>query len=128
MRPVVVLGYGMMPVDEHWNLSLRELAGNAALSALENAGTPPIDAIFIGNMMSGTANHQQHLGSYLADWIGMPMVEAIRIEAACASGAATFRAGLMAVASGEADSVLVTAAEKMKFRLNWPLQRMQIGR
>lgn len=39
--------------------------------------------------------------------------EAVKIEAACASGAAAFRAGLMAVASGEIESALVVGVEKM---------------
>ena len=113
MRQVAVIGVGMTPVDEHWDLSLRELAGNAVFTALQDADLPRVDSIFIGNMMSGSANHQQHLGSYIADWVGMPLAEAFRVEAACSSGAATFRAGLMAVASGEVDSAIVVAAEKM---------------
>lgn len=113
MRQVAVIGVGLTPVDEHWDLSLRELAGNAVFAALQDADFPRVDAVFMGNMMSGSANHQQHLGSYIADWVGMPFAEAFRVEAACSSGAATFRAGLMAVASGEVDSAIVVAAEKM---------------
>jgi acetyl-CoA C-acetyltransferase len=113
MQKVSVVGIGAVPVAEHWDLSLRELAGMAALEALEDAQVNQVDAIIIGNMMSGTANKQQHLGAYLADWIGMPMVEGIRIEAACSSGASAFRAGLMMIASGDLQSVLVIGAEKM---------------
>jgi len=39
--------------------------------------------------------------------------EAFKVEAACGSGAAAFRMGLMAVASGEIDSAIVVGAEKM---------------
>ena len=113
MREVAIVGLGIEPVGEHWDLSLRELAGNAALSALEEIQVDQIDGLIVGNMMSGTANHQQQLGAYIADWIGMPMAEAFRVEAACSSGAAAFRAGLMAVSSGELDSALVVAVEKM---------------
>ena len=49
----------------------------------------------------------------IADWIGMRGIEAMKVEAACGSGAAAFRMGLMAVASGEIDSAIVVGAEKM---------------
>jgi acetyl-CoA C-acetyltransferase len=39
--------------------------------------------------------------------------EAVKLEAACGSGAAAFRAGLMAVASGQVEVALVIGAEKM---------------
>jgi acetyl-CoA C-acetyltransferase len=113
MQKVSVIGIGATPVDEHCDLSLRELAGFAALQALEDAQVNRIDALFIGNMMSGTANKQQHLGAYIADWIGMPMIEGVRIEAACSSGSSAFRSGLMAIASGDVQSVLVVGVEKM---------------
>ena len=113
MQKVSVVGIGATKVDEHWDLSLRELAGMAALQALEDAEMNKVDALLIGNMMSGTANNQQHLGAYMTDWIGMPMNEGVRIEAACSSGASAFRSGLMMVASGDAQSVLVIGVEKM---------------
>jgi acetyl-CoA C-acetyltransferase len=72
-----------------------------------------VDALYIGNMMSSSANHQQHLGAYIADWVGFKLCEAYRIESACSSGAAAFRTGLMAVASGEIDCAVVVGVEKM---------------
>jgi len=113
MREVAVIGIGQTKVEENWEKSLRELAGDAALAALMDSGLTKTDAVYVGNMMSGSANHQQHLGAYIADWLGMKYAEAIRFEAACSSGAAAFRAGVMSVASGELDTVLVTGVEKM---------------
>ena len=113
MRAVAILGIGQTSVDEHWDLSLRDLAGMAALDALQDAGINHIDGMFVGNMMSGSANHQEQLGAYLADWIGVRYANAMHIESACSSGASAFRAGLMAVASGFMDIALVTGVEKM---------------
>ncbi len=113
MREVAIIGIGQTKVDENWEKSLRELAGDASLIALLDSGITKTQAVYVGNMMSGSANHQQHLGAYIADWIGMRYSEAIRFEAACSSGAAAFRAGVMAIASGELDSVLVVGVEKM---------------
>ncbi len=88
---MAVLGIGQTKVDEHWDKSLRVLAGEAILAALQDAGMPGVEGLFVGNMMSGSANHQQHLGSYIADWAGMRYIEAVKIEAACGSGSFAFR-------------------------------------
>ena len=113
MLEVAVIGIGQVKVDENWDKSLRELAGDAALAAMLDAGLQRVDAVYVGNMMSGSANHQQHLGAYIADWIGMRGAEAFRLEAACSSGAASFRTALMAVASGQVQSALAVGVEKM---------------
>jgi acetyl-CoA C-acetyltransferase len=113
MREVAVLGIGQTPVDEHWDKSLKELAGEAMFAALNDARRESVDAIFVGNMMSSSANRQQHLGAMMADWAGLRYTEAIRLEAACGSGSAAFRTGLMAVGSGAVESALVVGVEKM---------------
>lgn len=113
MREVAVLGIGQTLIDEQWDKSLRELAGEAALNALADSGLPGAQAVYVGNMMSGSANHQQHLGAYIADWIGLRHAEAMRLESACSSGAAAFRSALMAVASGAIDVALAVGVEKM---------------
>ena len=113
MRPVAVLGIGQTKVEEQWDKSLRELAGDAILAAMQDAGVQTANALFVGNMMSGSASHQQHLGSYIADWVGLRFAEAARIEAACSSGAAAFRSALIAVASGEVDIAIAVGVEKM---------------
>lgn len=113
MREVAVIGIGQVKVEENWEKSLRELAGDAGLSALLDSGLQTVDAVYVGNMMSGSANHQQHLGAYIADWIGMRHAEAIRLEAACSSGAASFRTAVMAVASGQVQTALAIGVEKM---------------
>lgn len=113
MREVAVIGIGQTKIDEHWDKSLRDLAGEAALSAIMDSGIEKVDAVYVGNMMSGSANRQQHLGAYIADWIGLRGIEAMHLEAACSSGAASFRTAVMAVASGEIDSALAVGVEKM---------------
>ncbi len=113
MREVAIVGIGQTPVDEHWDKTLRLLAGEAIFAALNDAGRDQVDGLFVGNMMSGELSRQESLGALIADWIGLPGIEAMKIEAACGSGAAAARAGMMAVASGEMDSVLVVGVEKM---------------
>jgi acetyl-CoA C-acetyltransferase len=113
MREVAILGIGQTPVDEHWDKSLKELAGEAILAALSDAQRDSAEALFIGNMLSGILSKQENLGGLISDWIGLPGMEAEKVEAACSSGAAAFRTGLMAVSSEEVDSALVVGVEKM---------------
>lgn len=113
MREVAIIGIGQTRVDEQWDKSLRELAGEAVLAAMQDARVEQVESIYVGNMMAGSANNQQHLGAYVADWVGMRYAEAMRLEAACSSGAAAFRAAVMAVASGALDSAVAIGVEKM---------------
>jgi acetyl-CoA C-acetyltransferase len=113
MREVAIIGIGQTPVDEHWEKSLREIATQAIVDALTDAGREKVDGIFVGNMMSGILSHQENLGALLADWSGLRGAEAFKVEAACGSGAAAVHLGIMAVASGYMDCVIAMGAEKM---------------
>jgi acetyl-CoA C-acetyltransferase len=113
MREIAIIGIGQTPVDEHWDLSLREIAGEAVFAALQDAGRETVDGLFVGNMLSGTLSQQENLGALIADWVGMKGVEAVKVEAACGSGAAALRVAMMAVASGELDSAIAMGVEKM---------------
>jgi acetyl-CoA C-acetyltransferase len=113
MREVAIIGIGQTQVDEHWDRSLKELAGTAIFAALNDAQRDTADALFIGNMLSGILSKQENLGGLISDWIGLPGMEAEKVEAACGSGAAAFRAGVMAVGSEDVDSALIVGVEKM---------------
>jgi len=115
MREVAILGIGQTPIGEHWELSLRHLAGEAVIAALADAhiDPPQVEALYVGNMLSGPLNRQENIGAMIADWVGLRGIEAMKIEAACGSGAAAFRSGLIAVASGACDIVAVVGVEKM---------------
>ena len=99
MREVAILEIGQTPVSEHWDKSLLELAGEPILQIFEKTGISTVDSIFVGNMMTGSANHQLHLGAYIADWVGAGNASAVHVESACSSGGSAFRAALMAVSS-----------------------------
>lgn len=113
MREVAIIGIGQTPVDEHWGKGLRELAGEAVLVALNDSGRNQVDGLYVGNMMSGILSKQENLGALIADWVGLHDAEAVKVEAACGSGAAALRSGLMAISSGLMDSVMVVGVEKM---------------
>ena len=113
MRKVAILGFGQTPVSEPWDRTLNELAGEAIFAALADAGRTDVEALFVGNMLSGSLNRQENLGTMIADWVSLKGAEAVKIETACSSGGSALRAGLIAVASGEVNSALVLGVEKM---------------
>jgi acetyl-CoA C-acetyltransferase len=84
MRKVAFLGIGQTKIDEHWEKSLRELGGEAAFAAMQDAGLDKVDALFVGNMLSPLISSQNQLGTLLADWIGLWRKEAVKLH--CARG------------------------------------------
>ena len=69
--------------------------------------------MYVGCMSSGLFAGQEHLGALAADYLGLCPVAATRVESACASGGVAFRLGMMEVAAGVSDFVLVGGVEKM---------------
>ena len=118
MRDVSIIGIGQTKVDEHWDRSLRHLAGDAVLAALKDAGVETVGALYVGNMLSGLLTGQEHLGALIADFVGLRGIEAVKVEAACGSGAAALRQGYAAVAGGLHDLVVVCGVEKMTDTVN----------
>ncbi len=113
MQEVAIIGIGQVPVAEHWDKRLVELAGDAVFAALADAELSQVDALYVGNMMAGQLDKQSHLGALVSDWVGMRGIEAMTVEAACGSGALALRTALMAVASGIVTSALAVGVEKM---------------
>ncbi|MCO5183579.1 MAG: thiolase domain-containing protein [Anaerolineae bacterium] len=113
MQRVAIKGIGQTPVREHWDMAVHNLAVDAARAALDDAGIDKVDAIFLGNMTSDALNKQHHLATKVADYLGMRGVETVKLEAACGSGAAAVRQGMLAIAGGMMDAVLVVGVEKM---------------
>ncbi len=116
MKDVAIIGIGQIRVGEYWDRSLRHLAHDALMAALKEAGVERVDAIVVGNTLAALLTEQGHLGALIADFVGLRGVEAMRVDAADASGAAAFRWGYMAVAGGLADVVLVLGVEQMSER------------
>ncbi len=110
---VFVIGAGLLKVGDHWEKSLRNLAAEASLAALKDAGDPPLDYLIVSNSLSGVINGQENLGSYVATHLGLAGVPAVKVEAANASGAAAVLLASSLIRSGEAQRVLVVGVEKM---------------
>ncbi len=113
MKEVAIVGIGQTPVGELWDKSLRHLGYDAVRAAMQDAGIETADALYVGNMLAGQLSGQEHVATLIADFAGLRGIDAAKIEAACASGAAAMRAGVQAIASGMAETVIVAGVEKM---------------
>jgi acetyl-CoA C-acetyltransferase len=115
MRKVAIVGVGMTKFGEHWDRGFRDLVTEAGVKALEDAGMSgtEISAGYVGTMAAGSLIGQEHTGALIADYMGLNPIPITRVEGACASGSLALRQGLMAVASGMHDVVVVGGVEKM---------------
>lgn len=114
MREVAIIGIGQTPVGEWWHQGVRDLAAQAIKDALQDSGLEARpDALYIGNMLAPRISSQAHLGALVADFVSWRGIEAVTVEAACASGGAAFQAGVRAIASGAIDIAVVCGVEKM---------------
>jgi acetyl-CoA C-acetyltransferase len=114
-RKVAIIGIGITKFGEHWDKGLRDLALEAGIKAVEDAGIhgEQIDGGYVGNMAGGNFAGQEHIGALLADYMGLDPIPVTRVEGACASGGLALRQGYIAVASGIHDIVAVGGVEKM---------------
>jgi len=116
MRGVAIVGVGMIPFGRRDEDTLVDMLSYAALNAMDDAGIGdmPIDAAYVGNMGAGLFNHQTAVASSLVDRINLFPAAAESVENGPASGGSALKNGVLAVASGYFDLVLVVAGEKMR--------------
>jgi acetyl-CoA C-acetyltransferase len=113
LQEVAIIGVGMTPVTSGSRKSLSQLFLEAATQAIESAGVNRIDSIYVGNMMSGFLQKQEHLGALMATALGKEGVPTYKVEGACASGGVAANVGIKAALSGLEEIVLVGGVEKM---------------
>jgi acetyl-CoA C-acetyltransferase len=116
-RGVAVAGAGISKFGAFPEISSRDLFVEAfnSMRASVDRGLDPrqIEALYVGNFNSERFENQGHIAPILADWVGLKSRPATRVEDACASGGVALRQGMLAVASGVYDLVLVGGVEKM---------------
>ena len=115
MRKVSIIGVGMTKFGENWDKSFRGMVTEAGIQAIQDANVKgdEISAGYVGTMASGSLVGQEHAGALIADYMGLNPIPITRVEGACASGSLALRQGVMAVASGLHDLVVVGGVEKM---------------
>jgi len=124
-REIALVGAGMSKFGAFPGKSSRDLFVDAFQEMLASVDkgfdAKEIEALFIGNFSSDLFENQGHTAPIMADWVGLTPRPATRIEDACASGGAALRQGMLAIASGLYDLVLVGGIEKMT---DLPIERV----
>lgn len=110
---IYVIGVGMTPVGEHWELSLRHLALEAIHAARAEADELRPELLYVANMLAPALSGQSHLGALIADFASLRGAEAMSVEAAGASGGAALRQAYLALRSGQAGAALAVGVEKV---------------
>lgn len=121
MRDVAIIGAGMIPFGRRDEDSLMDMLAYASLKALDDAGLgdKTVDAVYVGNMGAGIIQHQTSIASSLVDRLSLLPAAADVVENGPASGGSAVKNGLLAVASGYYDTVLVVGGEKMREITGW---------
>ncbi len=121
MRDVAIIGAGMIPFGRRDEDTLMDMLAYASLKALDDAGLgdKSVDAVYVANMGGGILQHQTSIASSLVDRLSLLPAAAETIETGPASGASAVKTGLLAVASGYSDLMLVVGGEKMREVTGW---------
>ena len=116
-RSVSVIGVGMSRFGAFKEKTSRDLFVEAFQDLMNNLDegldVEDIECGYLGNYSSDLFEGQGHTAPIIADWIGITPTPVTRIENACASSGSALREGIMAIASGMYDVVLVGGVEKM---------------
>ena len=121
MRDVAIIGVGIIPFGRRDEDSLMDMLAYASLKALDDAGLgdKSVNAVYLGNMGGGVIQHQTSIASSLVDRLSLLPAAADTVENGPASGGSAIKNGLLAVASGYYDTVLVVGGEKMREVTGW---------
>jgi acetyl-CoA C-acetyltransferase len=114
MRRVAIVGAGMTPFGEHFDLGLKDLVPMAVSEALatvdKGMDRSDLQAAWFGELVSTDG----FPSGIVADTCGLLDIPVSHVENACATGNDAIRHGVMAVASGFYDVVLVVGADKVR--------------
>ncbi len=110
---VAIVGVGACKFGENWDQSPSDMIVDAAYEAYEDAGIDKpqeqIDAVFTGALYTQKGPHE--CSDALKLWKPVTMVSNY-----CATGTDAFRCGVMSIAAGMYDTVLVVGYDKPKDR------------
>ena len=121
MREVAIIGAGMIPFGRRDEDTLLDMLAEASMRALKDAGLEKkkVDAVYVANMGAGVIQHQTSVASALVDRLSLMPAAADAVENGPASGASAIKNGVLAIASGYYDLVLVAGGEKMREVVGW---------
>ena len=112
-----MVGAGMSKFGAFPDKTSRDLFVEAFVAMVKSVDkgldSKDIEALYVGNFSSDLFENQGHIAPIMADWVGLTPRPSTRLEDACASGGVAIREGIISIASGIYDIVLVGGTEKM---------------
>jgi acetyl-CoA acyltransferase len=105
-----ILGIYMTKFGKHPDKDIVDLASEAAMAALADAGVTmdQMGVLAAGNLMGGGG-----IGQMLQKQIGQTGIPVYNVANACATGATALRTAIMSVKAGESDFGLAVGVEKL---------------
>jgi len=115
MASVAIVGVGMSHFGKHPERTLVDMAGEAALLALKDAGIKPsqVELCFFANGLASRLFGDFTIGQNVFWEVGINRVPVVNVENACTSGSTALYLAYNAVAAGQAEVALAVGAEKM---------------
>lgn len=114
MRPVAIVGAGMVPFGELFDTGMKEMLPQtmtAALASVDKGMTADeLQAAWFGNLQPSDG----FPAGVLADSCGLLDIPVTRVENQCATGSDAVRNAAMAIGSGQVDIALVVGADKTR--------------
>ena len=107
---IFILGINMTKFGKHPDLDTVDLAAEATMAALADAGVTMADMgiLAAGNLMGGGG-----IGQQLQKQVGQTGIPVYNVSNACATGATALRTAIMAIKAGECDMGLAVGVEKL---------------
>lgn len=116
MGDIYVAGVGMTQFGRHPDKQVWELAREALVEVLDDAGAArsDIETVFYSGQTQGALQGQFAIpGQVVLARIGLPLIPVYNVENACASGTSAFQLAVQAIRAGQCDIALAIGAEKM---------------
>lgn len=112
----IIAGAGMTSFGRHMSCSLKDLAGEAIMAALADAGLGPeaVQVAYMGNAAAGTITGQVCIpGEVVLRELGIGGVPVINVENACATASTALNQAAAMVTFGAYDIALAVGYEKL---------------
>ena len=116
MGRATIVGAGMTRFGKFPDRTVRDLAEEAARTAMDDAGVTAADVqrVFFGNAVSGLITGQEMIRGQIAlRDLGLGPIPVLNVENACASGSSAVHQAVTSIEAGQSDLVLVVGAEKL---------------
>ncbi len=110
MREVAIIGVSMIKFGRYADRDFSQLAAQAGLEALKDAGVnmKQIEALYSGNLYTTSGSGQRILQQ-----MGQTGIPVVNVANACATGSTAFREAYLAIASGAYDITMAVGSEQM---------------